>query len=794
MKYMGITNFAIATMISGCLAGCSPHAAFKLRDFDSVAKDFEVGETNEEYIEYLSTIDESFLADWTCPDDEVSGLAAKIASRLVEYLTDCTQPIVTGEGRYFEPEALKRRFGEESGRNEGRPYRRALALGGGGTKAASYSVGVLSGLLDPYRESKASQRMSLDAISSVSGGSYAALWYFSRLIDEYQISSEHRKERSVSVRGMFRDCLPRRYASLESELIDQDTATVLCEVGNNSAYPGIRTPDEAERRETTVRAVKDEVYSGAPVEADAFRFQNHIRGYQDFISGEFDYEVFSDGSEKRKRYVGATRLVGFTLASLPAYSLANLLFDWQDLTLSPSAREYFEGIDRTYGLRPYHCYPRPDSRPRRADGLDSDCLGSRGRPSPNASTARGHTMSALANLYYWHIKERGIGDKEPLIPFWILNTTAEVGVWPLSYSTRANLEDTVFEFTPYSFGSRHFGRWIGTPSALELSKAVGASGAFFDAQQRELNPFLNWIVATSLNALNMNWGVDIDNPRYKSSVRTFHKALPFPLYLMHRNGASRNSAWIHLSDGGQSENTGAWSAIRRGASTIILADNGQDVDGTMVDVCRLKRKLSSRGVFLHMPELGGFSDVCEGAGSKGYPIKKWPRRVVRGCVTTMEGDPGCAGREEAEYFADLFLLKPALNLEVLSKYACDPSQLEKDRQGRCAAMLRRLRTEESGYEEFPTELYGFLVASGALNLSGDGSDFPQNSTVSMTFNSGPYLFAAYRELGRWQARKISEDYLASSRDETLVPKFGPKDLPKPCVRLPVKLPRRQSKC
>ena len=56
------------------------------------------------------------------------------------------------------------------------------------------------------------------------------------------------------------------------------------------------------------------------------------------------------------------------------------------------------------------------------------------------------------------------------------------------------------------------------------------------------------------------------------------------------------------------------------------------------------------------------------------------------------------------------------------------------------------------------ELVGFIIA----NASGEGGleevdgcpYIPQNSTVNLTADSSPYLFKAYRELGRYYARQL----------------------------------------
>jgi hypothetical protein len=179
-------------------------------------------------------------------------------------------------------------------------------------------------------------------------------------------------------------------------------------------------------------------------------------------------------------------------------------------------------------------------------------------------------MSALANLYYGN-EDAAAGRHDPTelclprIPFWIANTTAGVERKRLDFSpnSRPDLEDTVFEFTPYSFGSRHFGRWVGTPTNAELAKVAGASSAFLDGEQRTLNTPMNAALWAIMRVFALNWGVSIPNPRWRDEVRFVHRLLPFPAYLLHYNNATNEGAWIHLADGGMSEDLGAWSLIRR---------------------------------------------------------------------------------------------------------------------------------------------------------------------------------------------------------------------------------------
>src|SRR5262249_22031300 len=156
-------------------------------------------------------------------------------------------------------------------------------------------------------------------------------------------------------------------------------------------------------------------------------------------------------------------------------------------------------------FRPVNCsdYSR-FARETKLEKWDRLCTGSSGRPSPNTESARGHTMSALANLYYNQKKMRATAAKGslPRIPFWIANASAGVNrhPWRFGFDELPDIEDSIFEFTPYAFGSRHFGRWVGTPTNVELAKIAGASAAFLDAQQRVFQPLKNLVLAGLMHA------------------------------------------------------------------------------------------------------------------------------------------------------------------------------------------------------------------------------------------------------------------------------------------------------
>ncbi len=95
-----------------------------------------------------------------------------------------SKPCTLSDGNWL---MLKRYF--RSGINGGddnpnwKPPRLAVTLEGGGSKSAPFAMGALAGLQE------AGLLNDAEIISSVSGGSYAAYFYFSRLLDAAKLGS-----------------------------------------------------------------------------------------------------------------------------------------------------------------------------------------------------------------------------------------------------------------------------------------------------------------------------------------------------------------------------------------------------------------------------------------------------------------------------------------------------------------------------------------------------------------------------------------------------------------------------
>jgi hypothetical protein len=640
----------------------------------------------------------------------------------------CQKAEVSPLGEYFSETKMRERYRHEW-RNPapaGRPIV-GLALSGGGTKGGDYALGVLSGLLSTDtargKGSVREQSRSIDVISSVSGGSYAALWYFSRLLDFFaelrDVDYQNIDSRKVNdFNEIFRDCLPKMY----EEFSDPEF------IAERQQCP-----------ETTSNY-------DAKANTDSYRFQNQLRGFQDVFLKDFEYEATTKTPSAAAR-ISKEFLI--SLPMLPAHWLVHGLLDLKFLNVSTSARRYYLGIDRTYASAPVDCVKQQQ--------YDKNaCLN--GRPTPNLQAGRGQTMAALSTIYFFQDaitrREKAKSgdfnlDGVPRVPFWIVNTTAGVSPEPLNVlAPMPDFEDSIFELTPVSFGSRHYGWWEGTPPRFELARVTGASGSFLDGQQRDLSGLRRPVIASLLWVFNFEWGVNLPNPRFQDSVRTKHYFLPFPLSWAHHRVRNNNAAWIHLSDGGMSDNLGVFSLIRRGVPVIVAADSAFDEKGRFDDLCRLKTQLSNRELYLHMPQLQGFEDFCGLEKTSRYDLWNWPVALpwLEGCVSSERENDACLAGPNM--ISRIVLLKPAINWPEIFVHikSCGI-------KSQCPQALRNLRAQMPG---FPTELFGFLMKNRSESKPGGGPIFPQHSTAFMTVNSSPWLYGAYRELAQWQTQGLPD--------------------------------------
>ncbi|MEX5684128.1 patatin-like phospholipase family protein [Pseudomonas silesiensis] len=624
-----------------------------------------------------------------------------------------------------------------------------VALAGGGTKAASFSMGVLDGL------NEKGMLKDVDIISTVSGGGYTGYWFFSRLT-AYEPDIDIQKP--VTTEGLntfFEDCLPEFMVSKANSLQGQKfKIKPLCPSPDKDGppdYTNYLPPTATE-----------------PGNGDIYRYQNYLRGYQDpFTTSRNLWERTSfnyttTGQDHSFWYALPDNLLLITGSAL-VNVVPNILFDW-GVDVSSSKSTYIDGIARTYGAVPPRC---------KSGGCPYTKQG-RIRLEGDIGIAKAMTFSNLRDAY----ENRGA-------PLWVINATAGENRSPWDFGKQLDMNLSVYEITPYGMGSGLYWYDQSLKNITPFTAAM-ASAAFFDSQQKVvLDPGLRNIAAFGMKASTLSWGYSFRNPHISDQSFNFHMVLPWPFYYAHRFFPSRDQAWIHLSDGGMSENLGAYALIRRGVPSIIISDHAQDRTGSMGDICRLKTQLATLNMALQIPGLDGLAQHCnEGSDAKtGYDIFDWKHPVIFGCIFQSpngaeEKNNPCQGRPgtwrpgehgENPYFARVFLIKPALANEELeasirtlarmcrSHYGKDcQNQLVELCQSQAKGITPNTQTPWTAADTQSCEMLGFLMNNSFGHADAkDGCPFyPQHSTINVTLNSSPMIYGAMRDLASYYTRQI----------------------------------------
>ncbi|MCK9397397.1 MAG: patatin-like phospholipase family protein [Methylobacter sp.] len=146
-----------------------------------------------------------------------------------------------------------------------RDPRMGLALSGGGTRSASFNIGLLNGLHDGKKLN------DFDYISSVSGGSYAALWYFSKL---YYLDLSNPTGQCANGQDsyFFKECYNAQENNEEEKEIEK-----LC----NSKYCNQFVPHKIQSNDQTIEScfVVDlhNYPNGKDEDITHYRFQRHLK-------------------------------------------------------------------------------------------------------------------------------------------------------------------------------------------------------------------------------------------------------------------------------------------------------------------------------------------------------------------------------------------------------------------------------------------------------------------------------------------------------------------------------------
>lgn len=590
-----------------------------------------------------------------------------------------------------------------------------LALSGGGSKSAPFAMGLLKRLAEKgWLE-------QVDLISSVSGGGYAAYYYYAKMIWLMEQGQAARDTLAPYGRTADDD-RAFFFAPFSYDARDREGFVVWGRSPDCANGPEPCPPDKTP-------------YDCLTFSDNSARFQNWVACYQNVLTPQNSEGYLTPTRKPWEIYVYGLLS---TLAMLPAHHIANTVFDW-DMELAPTQHMYRDGLERTYGYTPH------PGKNRSLDFRDDENV----------------TRLDFAQL---RDAQKHFGAK---MPMWIISATNGVSTTWLDVSKSKPLHDTVFEITPYGFGSETFQYMRTGPEALGLTipRSVLASAAFLDPLQQTYT-YRTWIYI-GLHTFNLRWGISVPNYLQGDEVRGIHAMLPFPFYTLYHSQLGPKAPNIRLSDGGQSgDNLGLFSLLRRGTRNIIVADGAQDrfADGVhMDDLCVVNDFLKGEGyemVFDGNPEGGkgpfhieAFCQAIREKTGKGLSPFHWKMPVWRGEVRAKAGTPSGGVMDGIR----LWYLKaamdresgnPATDLEAIS------SRIYKEKKKvQCSG---ELLFSPDLPDTIANQCYPCTLLLYVHEAMGEKRVFPQHSTVGRTVAGSGYAYRAYRDLSWYQAEYLKD--------------------------------------
>ncbi|MBU0674197.1 MAG: patatin-like phospholipase family protein [Proteobacteria bacterium] len=520
---------------------------------------------------------------------------------------------------------LKKNFAEEWEYLGGRAPELGLALSGGGTRSASFNIGVMKalqekGILD-----------EVEVISSVSGGSYASYWYF---MQNYYLN---------------REGLPNLPASQVSSIFScTDASDSPCKEYKNARDDFAKRGAASFFADKEYCGEKDSVGSKLPLNdlaaPDAYKFQYVLQQSSDIMSFEKKPGIW----RTVRNYGQQTGNFVVYLGSLPLHWIFNGLFDFK-ANLNPYRHFYQNGLERTYGYVPL------------SYNLRSFVNDEEENLSPRVN-ARDLSFRDLADYLEAHGKHDG-AQVDGRLPYFIINATVDYANRSLR-SSKKKLTEAVYEFTPWSCGSGLSG-YVPAEECpdISLGRAVSISGAAIDGQSESIDAAgrsEGEIVAVSelLNVLNLDLGYNIPNhsPSANPELGLLRKMVCiFPLYRLFDDQTLSD---LHLSDGGHIDNLGIYSLVRRGVKKVVAVDAEEDGQSVYSSLMRLKRNLQD--------EMGLDLD-WESPNTPALDVYYLPPSggIVRGTISGLIGE---GGREQK---IDLVYVKLSIKRDDL-KTGDDP--------------------------------------------------------------------------------------------------------------------------
>lgn len=600
-----------------------------------------------------------------------------------------------GEVRLFTPEVRQELFAEQKHLNGSR-QRLGLALSGGGVRSASFGIGVLAGL------EKQRILRHVDVLSTVSGGGYAGYWFMNSLLNLEHAGADRNFERSE----LFADCYHREldlYKPYENGS------------KNYPPCPG-SGPD------------------GKLYRDNKYRFQYHLSGRTDLVYyAESDIYQYPEFAGKIVAHV----------PSIVMHHVSNSLFDWGG-NVSRWRKYYQNGIGRTYGLVP--------------QSIEEDDYGA--RRYLNAETSLGLRNAMAEGLTFQRLKDYTIDRWKKCSPFdrdagtssscnrpplWIINTTAGVANRIYEWmEAKQPLSKSVFSITPFGYGAGEYGFVDEAMEQISVTQAVSISGAAIDAQVKGGKHTGNGWAAVGEHLICLNLGYSIDNYNPSRSRIGFHRFLPWPFYYLHGFTRNESSVDIYLSDGGHSENLGAYPLIIRGIPQIIVVDAEYDNEGKFEALKLLRSALEDEKLWLSFYD---YKPACQEPACKPSSWKqenfedilkdfdphnaKYPvlHFKVKGFHQRYVSD------EEEKNFVEIIYVKSSINL--------DPVLMDKD----------NCNNNEVAY---PCTVVAYVKHEQDSKRIESGNRFPQHRTFAGEVKSSPQYYYAYRDLATYVVQHYLE--------------------------------------
>jgi len=666
--------------------------------------------------------------------------------------------------------------------------RLGVALSGGGSKTAPFAMGVLKRLIE-WDELK-----NVDLLSSVSGGSYAAYYLYSHawMTKRAREATDPTGERIGALLRPFAhegaDGVPQLidfYRVVEQndfqeqrKPTDQPDALKRCGIPTLDLVALGLIPQATQWTENGCAYV-----GSGDATADRpgpWSHQRYVAAWQDVVSPDPGGESKTTDRGPGLHYA---QLFGLTVLSLPVHHVANTLFDWK-LELSPVRRAYIDGIATTYGSI-------PDSGSARTTAY---------------TAATDFTLPELRSLLVE-------SSEDGPLPWWVMSATNKT----FRLSHQRDPRHGVFEFTPASFGSGHYGYVRGASfdridPSVDVLHAVSATAGFMDtfaAYQPASVP--GQALLALLHGTNLRWGMDVPNYRVGPRRRALHRALPLPLYLVDpRFYRSPSSIDIRLADGGMSENNGLYVLLRRGTQQIVVVDGSGDVKGrpysfwrhrgldrrysTLKDLCVMQRTLQESGYDLTFE---GYPDAADAQISAGAAYRPTLTEICTPYVVGHRSSTPGVRRSQRSHFNPyrwkqvvwtgwIHPIGQALKLKpdgTCASAASDPmltctridylhASLDSDEfiaamgawenperracpDGESAAGMGQ-QLAPGGY---PCRLVGYRFDEDTKGHRYDVRywQFPQTSTVWTTADSSHNLYSKYLDLGWFMAGRLACD-------------------------------------